>query len=122
MRKQPNKYRNQLGPTATSYMVLIGLIAAITGSAFVYLRNQHLAQEDRKRDLEQEIAKLEDESGQLHQKIQLQLNQSNLYQALLQSGSDLVDKIPAGAVTTIAAVPLPGEGGNSSFNDQIEEE
>jgi NADH-quinone oxidoreductase subunit L len=29
MRKQPNKYRNQLGPTATSYMVLVGIITAI---------------------------------------------------------------------------------------------
>ena len=117
MRKQPNKYRNQLGPTATSYMVLVGLIAAITGSAFVYLRNQHLAQEDKKRDLEQEISRFQEESEQLKQKIQMTLNRSNLYQALVQSESDLI-MIPPGEGTVIPAVPLPGQDADPSNGER----
>lgn len=108
MRKQPNRYRNQLGPTATSYMVLVGIIVAITGSAFVYVKNQHLAQEDRKRDIEEEIRKFSDESENLKLKIQMHLNQQRIVVALIEAQSHLV-KFPPGALTTIATVPLPGE-------------
>ncbi|MGK0188307.1 MAG: ribosomal protein L7/L12 [Verrucomicrobiales bacterium] len=89
-------------------MVLVGLIIAVTGSAFVYVKNKHLAQEDRKRELEEEIVKFNHDSGQLKQKIQVKMNRHQITLALLEAKSELVE-FPAGASTTIPAAPLPGE-------------
>lgn len=91
-------------------MVLVGLIVAATGSAFVYVKNQHLAQEDRKRQLEEEIDQLGRETAQLQLKIQVQLGPHNIVQSLLRNGHRKLDPIPAGALTTITSVPLPAGG------------
>lgn len=110
MRKQPNKYRNQLGPTATSYMVLVGLILAVTGFAFVYVKNKHLAQEDRKGELKAEIARYNAESEHLKLKVQMRMNPQQIVMALVEKKSGLI-KFPPAALTKIPSTPLPGEIG-----------
>ena len=109
MRRQLNRYRNHLGPTATSYMVLVGVIVAITGSAFVYMKNQHLAQEDRKRELEREITEFEEESEYLNLKIQIVLGKNNLYKALRERNSELREKINPAVLTMVRPAKPPME-------------
>ena len=106
MRRQQNKYRNRLGPTATGYMVLVGVIITVIGSAYVYVKNQHLAREDIKRTIQEDILRFNAESDQLQSRIDARLSRSQIYETLNLRKSPL-ERIPAGAITTIAPADVP---------------
>ena len=107
MRKQQNsRYRNKLGPTATSYMVLVGVIMAVIGSAYAYVKNQHLAREDIKRSIHEDIVKCREESEQLQSRIDARLRRSEIDESLIRWKSKL-DRIPAHAITTISRAEMP---------------
>jgi len=98
------------------YLVLVGVIFAITGSAYVYVQNQHVLKEDRKRAIEDEIAALDEESGQLQRRIAARLVHSEIYKSLRRHRSTL-ERIPAAAITTIP----PADGPTVEVRDASDE-
>ena len=88
-------------------MVLVGLIAAVIGSAYVYVKNQHLAREDIKRTIQEDILKYRDDSDQLQSRIDTSLRTNEIYETLIRRKSTLTHKIPASAIITITPVEMP---------------
>ena len=90
-------------------MVLVGGLLAIIGSAYVYVKNQHVAREDIKRGIQQDILKFNEESEQLQRRIDAKLLREEIHK-FLNSRNSRLDKIPRSAITTVSQVEFPGVG------------
>ena len=90
-------------------MVLVGVIAVITGAAYVFLKNKHVAKEDRKQEIKSNIAQYDRETEQLKLEIKMQLGQASIFPRLLETKSKL-QEIPDEAVVEVPTALPPAEG------------
>ncbi len=61
MARRRNRYKNSLGVPAIVRWISIATVLGITGSSYVYIKNQHVATSDRKKAIEEEIKRLDRE-------------------------------------------------------------
>lgn len=61
MVRKRNRYKNSLGVFGLIRWVLVVTILGITGSSYVYIKNQHVVKSNLKKSLEEEIKALDRE-------------------------------------------------------------
>ena len=61
MVRKRNRYKNSLGVFGLIRWVLVVTIFGITGSSYVYIKNQHVVKSDLKKALEEELETLDRE-------------------------------------------------------------
>jgi len=61
MARKRNRYKNSLGVSGLIRWILVVTILGITGSSYVYIKNQHVVMGDLKKALEEEIKTLDRE-------------------------------------------------------------
>jgi hypothetical protein len=118
MARKRNRYRNSLGVSALVRCIAIVVVLGITGSSYVYIKNQHVAKSDRKRALESEIVELGREIETIELRYAAMMDRVAIQRKLDFTGSSLqkiepqtVEKIPLPDAVPACAVDMPRETG-----------
>lgn len=93
--EKKNRYRTPVRFIAVFRVVLVCLLFGVVGCAFVYIRNQHVKKGDEIRQVEIEIAELDQQEDLWELRIAAAKDRSELSGRLGWIGSDLKSIDPA---------------------------
>jgi|GEM_PF-3360877 len=105
MKKQRNRYKNSIDIPWLAYTVTIGVLFLAFGCGYVYFQNQHIVKEDTKRELQQEIKNLQDETSRLGNHLLAARAAESLKPKLQQTGS-VLEPIPATVIVRVSPVDV----------------
>ncbi|MEM8954868.1 MAG: hypothetical protein AAGD22_12010 [Verrucomicrobiota bacterium] len=108
MGRRKNRYRNSLRVPGLMRWLLVVTVLVVVALSYVYMKNQYVAKSDRKKELEDETARLRVEIETLDLRIARTMDRAAIHRILHAMGSDL-KRIDSSIVEHIDGTPAAVE-------------